>query len=87
MRVKIGGNLLPLASLVVALLVAFFAFSLILRLFVFLLVVLGVATLTLFLSMFVQNYGRYGDVERSLSKSFEDLKKFYGLILKKVFGG
>ena len=84
---KLEGYFKLVALLIIFLLLMFFAFSLLLRLLIFLLTVLGVATLTLFLSMFVQNYGRYGSVEKAFSKSFKDLKKLYGLILKKAFGG
>ena len=81
---KINPTVLIIAGLV-AVIILYLLGGIIVRLLQFLLVVIGTTTLVLFLALFIQNYGRYEDVDRALEKTINDIKKLYSAFLDLIF--
>jgi len=81
---KINPTVLIIAVLV-AVIILYLLGGIIVRLLQFLLVVIGTTTLVLFLALFIQNYGRYEDVDKALEKTINDIKKLYSAFLDLIF--
>jgi low affinity Fe/Cu permease len=81
---KINPTVLIIAGLV-AVIILYLLGGIIVRLLQFLLVVIGTTTLVLFLALFIQNYGRYEDVDKALEKTVNDIKKLYSAFLDLIF--
>jgi low affinity Fe/Cu permease len=81
---KINPTVLIIAGLV-AVIILYLLGGIIVRLLQFLLVVIGTTTLVLFLALFIQNYGRYEDVDKALEKTINDIKKLYSAFLDLIF--
>ena len=83
---KDSSPLLLLIGLALLFLILWVLGGIFVRLLKFVLLILGTTTLVLFISIFIQNYGRYNDAEKALKKSVEEMKKLYYAFLDLIFG-